>query len=70
MQRRRLNAIRSLEAQRGSRVILMIHRRKSISLLGIISPCPIGIRPRLPASPVDEGIKRLRGAGLRHSYRM
>ncbi|MEO0488496.1 MAG: hypothetical protein AAFW84_23120 [Cyanobacteria bacterium J06635_15] len=32
---RRLNAIRALEQQRGSRVILMIHRQESISLLGI-----------------------------------
>ncbi|MGF1570980.1 MAG: hypothetical protein ACFCVD_23385 [Nodosilinea sp.] len=32
---RRLTAIRSLEQQRGSRVILLIHRQESISLLGI-----------------------------------
>lgn len=32
---RRLNAIRNLEQQRGSRVILLIHRQESISLLGI-----------------------------------
>jgi ClpP class serine protease len=32
---RRLNAIRTLEQQRGSRVILLIHRQESISLLGI-----------------------------------
>ncbi|WNZ24504.1 MAG: SDH family Clp fold serine proteinase [Leptolyngbya sp. IPPAS B-1204] len=32
---RRLAAIRALEQQRGSRVILMIHRQESISLLGI-----------------------------------
>ncbi|MEO0825771.1 MAG: hypothetical protein AAFX95_04425 [Cyanobacteria bacterium J06639_16] len=32
---RRLNAIRALEQQRGSRAILMIHRQESISLLGI-----------------------------------
>ncbi|WP_035986773.1 SDH family Clp fold serine proteinase [Leptolyngbya sp. KIOST-1] len=32
---RRINAIRSLEQQRGSRVILLIHRQESISLLGI-----------------------------------
>jgi ClpP class serine protease len=32
---RRLNAIRSFEQQRGSRVILLIHRQESISLLGI-----------------------------------
>ncbi len=32
---RRLTAIRTLEQQRGSRVILMIHRQESISLLGI-----------------------------------
>lgn len=32
---RRLAAIRSLEQKRGSRVILMIHRQESISLLGI-----------------------------------
>ena len=32
---RRLNAIRTFEQQRGSRVILLIHRQESISLLGI-----------------------------------
>ncbi|MBD0336637.1 MAG: hypothetical protein ICV62_14205 [Cyanobacteria bacterium Co-bin13] len=32
---RRLNAIRMLEQKRGSRVILLIHRQESISLLGI-----------------------------------
>lgn len=32
---RRVNAIRNLEQQRGSRVILLIHRQESISLLGI-----------------------------------
>jgi ClpP class serine protease len=32
---RRLNALRTLEQQRGSRVILLIHRQESISLLGI-----------------------------------
>lgn len=32
---RRLTAIRALEQKRGSRVILMIHRQESISLLGI-----------------------------------
>ncbi|HEY9617562.1 MAG TPA: hypothetical protein V6C64_12005 [Microcoleaceae cyanobacterium] len=32
---RRVAAIRSLEQQRGSRVILLIHRQESISLLGI-----------------------------------
>ena len=32
---RRLNAIRNFEQQRGSRVILLIHRQESISLLGI-----------------------------------
>jgi ClpP class serine protease len=32
---RRLNAIRALEQRRGSRVILLIHRQESISLLGI-----------------------------------
>ncbi|NJL49319.1 MAG: hypothetical protein HC929_20075 [Leptolyngbyaceae cyanobacterium SM2_5_2] len=32
---RRLTAIRTLEQQRGSRVILLIHRQESISLLGI-----------------------------------
>jgi ClpP class serine protease len=32
---RRLGAIRSFEQQRGSRVILLIHRQESISLLGI-----------------------------------
>ncbi|HSM80111.1 MAG TPA: hypothetical protein VLS96_00415 [Nodosilinea sp.] len=32
---RRLSAIRNLEQQRGSRVILLIHRQESISLLGI-----------------------------------
>ncbi|MBE9136555.1 hypothetical protein IQ254_04960 [Nodosilinea sp. LEGE 07088] len=32
---RRLAAIRNLEQQRGSRVILLIHRQESISLLGI-----------------------------------
>lgn len=32
---RRLAAIRALEQKRGSRVILMIHRQESISLLGI-----------------------------------
>ena len=32
---KRLNAIRSLEQRRGSRVILMIHRQESINLLGI-----------------------------------
>ncbi|MBE9109598.1 hypothetical protein IQ273_09230 [Nodosilinea sp. LEGE 07298] len=32
---RRISAIRNLEQQRGSRVILLIHRQESISLLGI-----------------------------------
>jgi ClpP class serine protease len=32
---RRLSAIRNFEQQRGSRVILLIHRQESISLLGI-----------------------------------
>ncbi|NJL49627.1 MAG: hypothetical protein HC929_22085, partial [Leptolyngbyaceae cyanobacterium SM2_5_2] len=32
---RRLTAIRGLEQRRGSRVILLIHRQESISLLGI-----------------------------------
>jgi ClpP class serine protease len=32
---RRLSSIRNLEQQRGSRVILLIHRQESISLLGI-----------------------------------
>ena len=32
---RRLTAIRTFEQQRGSRVILLIHRQESISLLGI-----------------------------------
>ncbi len=32
---RRLSAIRTFEQQRGSRVILLIHRQESISLLGI-----------------------------------
>ena len=32
---RRLNAIRTFEQQRGSRVILLIHRQESINLLGI-----------------------------------
>jgi ClpP class serine protease len=32
---RRLSAIRALEQRRGSRVILLIHRQESISLLGI-----------------------------------
>ncbi|PZV07792.1 MAG: hypothetical protein DCF32_06480 [Leptolyngbya sp.] len=32
---RRVNSIRNLEQQRGSRVILLIHRQESISLLGI-----------------------------------
>lgn len=35
LEARRVAAIRSLEQQRGSRVILLIHRQESISLLGI-----------------------------------
>ena len=35
MESRRLTAIRALEQRRGSRVILLIHRQESISLLGV-----------------------------------